>query len=116
VLAETRERVEELDNILWTYDPNSFLAHGTDRDEFSADQPIYLTQEDENPNEADIIVLVDERVPSDMSRYKRCLDLFDGRDPSAVEAARGRWKSWKAEGHAVTYWQQKEQGGWEKAG
>jgi len=31
-----------------------------------------------------------------------------------VQAARGRWKSWKADGHQLVYYQQNEGGGWEE--
>jgi DNA polymerase-3 subunit chi len=31
-----------------------------------------------------------------------------------VYAARDRWKAYKAAGHALTYWQQTDRGGWEK--
>ena len=37
-----------------------------------------------------------------------------GMDDDAVAAARTRWATHKAAGHALTYWQQTERGGWEK--
>ena len=40
--------------------------------------------------------------------------MFDGHDDEAVSAARQRWKAHKDSGHALTYWQQTERGGWEK--
>jgi DNA polymerase-3 subunit chi len=40
--------------------------------------------------------------------------MFDGNDAEAVTAARERWRSYKAEGHALTYWQQNARAGWEK--
>jgi DNA polymerase-3 subunit chi len=42
--------------------------------------------------------------------------MFDGNDPEAVQSARDRWKTYKADGHSVTYWRQTDRGGWEKAG
>ena len=33
-----------------------------------------------------------------------------------VAAARTRWTAYKDAGHAVKYWQQKPEGGWEQAG
>jgi DNA polymerase-3 subunit chi len=41
--------------------------------------------------------------------------MFDGTDETALEAARGRWKTLKAAGHALSYWRQATAGGWEKA-
>jgi DNA polymerase-3 subunit chi len=40
--------------------------------------------------------------------------MFDGNDYEAVTSARARWKTYKAAGHDLTYWQQTDRGGWEK--
>lgn len=115
VIAASDERAEALNGLLWTYKQRSFLAHGTTRDGHAEDQPIYLTIADENPNGATVLVLIDgvncERVES----YDRCLDLFDGNDQAAVEAARARWKAHTAAGRTVTYWSQTASGGWEQS-
>ncbi|BBK41729.1 DNA polymerase III subunit chi [Allostella vacuolata] len=113
VLAASRERAEALNALLWTYDPASFLPHGTARDGNPAQQPIWLTAVDENPNAATVLVLVDGMVSDALAGFERCLDLFDGNDPDAVLAARERWKAARQAGHALTYWQQTEQGGWQ---
>ena len=114
VMAGSTERVRLLDDLLWTYAENSWLPHGTARDGDAARQPIWLTEGDDNPNGADVLVLVDGVVPDSLQGYDRCLDVFDGRDDSAVAAARMRWKRWKAEGHDLVYFQQTERGGWEE--
>ena len=114
VMAGSPERIAWLDSALWTYDPASFLPHGTERDGRPERQPIYLTVKSENPNAADVLVLIDGVEPKHLPGFARCLDLFDGGDEAAVEAARRRWKAYKAEGHAVTYWQQADGGRWEK--
>ena len=116
VLAESAERVEALNSQLWTYNPDGFLPHGSARDGFSADQPIFLTSNEENPNGATILLLVGEALPGFVGDFARCLDLFDGNDPQAVQNARDRWRAYKAQGHAVTYWQQDDNGRWEKKG
>lgn len=114
VLAESEDQVDALSSRLWTYDQDSFLPHGSARDGFPAEQPIYLTSGEENPNGATILVLVDGRLPGFLSGFARCLDLFNGNDPDSVQSARDRWRAYKAGGHPVTYWQQNEDGRWEK--
>ena len=115
VVTGSDERVESLNGALWTYDPASFLPHGAKSDGFPAEQPIYLTTDvAENPNGAKMLVLTDGVSISDISGFDRVLDVFDGNDPEAVEAARARWKALQAAGHALTYWQQTEAGGWDK--
>jgi DNA polymerase-3 subunit chi len=114
VMAGSPERVEALNAQLWTYNPGSFLPHGSKDDGHAADQPIWLTDQDDNPNGAQVLVLT-EGVRSDkVGEFARCLDLFDGADAQAVADARSRWTEYKAKGFAVTYWQQTSSGGWEK--
>ena len=114
VLLGSKERVEAIDNLLWTHDDRSFLPHGSARDGYAADQPVWLTDTDENPNGAQILVLADGASSERVGEYERCLELFDGNDPAAVAAARARWKSYSAAGHDVTYWQQDARGKWER--
>jgi DNA polymerase III subunit chi len=113
IRAGSSERVEHLNSLLWTYDEASFLAHGSQRDGNADDQPIFLSHKDENPNGATVLFLVDGVEAGDLGDFARCLDLFDGNDPDAVEAARNRWRTAQAAGHTLTYWQQTGTG-WEK--
>lgn len=114
VMAGSSERVEHLNGLLWTYNEESWLPHGAASDGEAASQPIWLTERDENPNGASVLVLCDGAMPDDMGSYARCLDLFDGRDDEAVQSARERWKTWKGQGHELVYYQQTERGGWEE--
>ena len=113
VRAGSPERVAQLDAALWTYDEASFLPHGTRADGNPAAQPIWLTQQDENPNGASLLVLVDGLTALDLGSFARCADLFDGSDEFAVEQARQRWRDARAAGHTLTYWQQTPSG-WER--
>lgn len=110
------ERAEALSSVLWTFDQNSFLPHGTARDGNADRQPVWITPDDENPNGADILVLTDGATAGEITAWRRCLEMFDGRDDAAVAEARRRWSDYKAEDHELTYWQQTERGGWEKQG
>ena len=114
VQAGSQERIESLDAHLWTYQEHSFLAHGFAKDGTQSMQPIWLTTETDNPNEANIRFMVDGAVPDDLAGYERAVYMFDGHDNDAVLQARERWKIEKEAGFDLTYWQQKPNGGWEK--
>ena len=114
VRAGGPERLDALNNVLWTYSDDSFLPHGTKDDGPPALEPVFLTVEDDNPNGANVLFVVDGAAPGDIGPYERCVLMFDGRDEAALAAAREHWKTLKAEGHEATYWQQSEQGRWEK--
>lgn len=114
VVTGSEERTEHLSAALWTYDPASFLPHGTAADGDPAEQPIFLVDHVTNPNEASLLVLTDGVELDDPDEFARIIDMFDGRDEAAVAAARQRWLAMKEGGHQLTYWQQTDRGGWEQ--
>jgi DNA polymerase-3 subunit chi len=115
VQASSEERVDALDAHLWTYNDRSFLPHGTWREAEAAEQPILLTINDHNPNNANVRFLIDGApLPEDASRYERIVLLFDGEDDEALALARERWKTAKEQGLEVTYWKPDERGRWTK--
>ena len=113
VLCASQERMTSLDDALWTCAEPDWLPHGTPAVGHAELQPIWLTTEDEAPNGARFLFLVDGAESARLDRFDRVLDLFDGNDAEATEAARDRWRRAKAAGHALTYWQQGARG-WEK--
>jgi DNA polymerase III subunit chi len=115
VQAGSSERVEALDALLWTYRDNSFLPHGCVRDANEAEHPIWLTAGDDNPNAADVRMLVDgAELPAEPARYSRVVVIFDGNEPEALEAARQQWRQGKELGLDVAYWQQADGGRWQR--
>jgi DNA polymerase-3 subunit chi len=107
-------QLRRLDDWLWRYRDDSFLAHGLAEEPDPDRQPVLLSDTAENLNGAEALFLLDDAEPGDLSPYARCLILFDGRDGAAVAAARQRWREIKAAGHAASYWRQSEQGVWRK--
>lgn len=113
VMAGSEERADALNGQLWTYTNESFLPHGTRREGSPELQPVWLTERDENPNAATVLFLVDGADTEQVEGYNLCCDLFDGRDDTAVQQARDRWRVRKDAGHKLTYWQEDESGRWE---
>lgn len=114
VQTASEERMRALDDLLWTYSEESFLAHGTPHDGDPAMQPVYLTTGGENPNGAKIRFFVDGAAVEPQDDYERTILLFDGEDEERLTQARAQWKTFKSAGLPLAYWQQTESGGWEK--
>lgn len=114
VQSGSEERLEALDLALWTYRDDSFLPHGRRSDGSGELQPIYLTTNDDTPNGAGVRFLVDGASASTFEGFVRIVFMFDGRDPEALDHARGQWKAAKSASCTVTYWQQNGDGRWEK--
>lgn len=115
VQASSQERVEALDGHLWTYRDDSFLPHATLRCADPGDEPILLTCDDGNPNQASVRFLVDDAAfPADAEGYARMVVIFNGDDDEALARARAAWADTKARGFDATYWQADENGRWRR--
>jgi len=119
IRAESAERAEAIDNLLWTYNDQTFLPHAQKGDGDPRAQPVLITTEDDNANDANVLFLVGGAPPPQWdaaTALTRIVLMFDGRDASALAAARAAWKDAKTAGHEVTYWKESASGKWEKQG
>ena len=113
----SQERLTALDDVLWTYREDSFLPHGAAKDSTAALQPIFLTLDRERPNGAEVLFLVDNAVSDEIveaNAYQRIVLIFDGNYEDQLGKAREDWKRARGAAREATYWQQNEQGAWNK--
>ena len=116
VRASSEEMVAALNDRLWTYDDAGFLPHGAASDGDPTVQPIFLTARVENPNRATLLLRLSgaEKAPED-AEFDPVVLMFDGRDGDSLADARAEWRRLKDEGHAISYWREGDEGGWERA-
>lgn len=110
-------RLKAIDDLLWTFDPASFVPHGLAEEKDSAAFPIVLSADDANVNDAALRLYVGQAaidLDPATSGYQRAILLFDGRDEAELVDARRQWTSLKARGFPLAYWQQAEDGRWER--
>lgn len=112
LLGENEAALKQISDALWTHDPNGFLPHGLAREAHAADQPILLSTDAANANQADVLCILNGSMPEALGGYKKVLDLFDGTNDEAVTAARARWSAYKDQGYALQYVKQQPSGGW----
>ena len=105
-----------LSRALWTFRPDSFVAHGWGEEwrERAAEQPVWLTDGDDTPNGATVRFFVEGAEPGDLSALKRAVFMFDGHDEAALARARRQWAALRGEGGKLAYWKQNDAGGWER--
>jgi DNA polymerase-3 subunit chi len=106
-----------IDTMLWTWRDDAFLPHGTSAGPHPELQPVYLTLGDENPNGAQVLMLVDgaRADVGEMARYERTCLIFDGGDERALETTRADWRAVRTAELPAKYWAQ-EQGRWVQKG
>ena len=110
VWCSSKPFLEMLDKALWAVFTPTWLPHGKAGILRPDLQPIWLTTEDDVPNAAKFLFLLENRTCTETTPFERIFDLFDGHDEDAVAAARIRWKTLKDAGHELAYWQQQEKG------
>jgi DNA polymerase III subunit chi len=106
------EHVAKLSEMLWSSEDVAFLPHGFDGEPSPDQQPVWLTASSENPNNAQVRVLLDGAKLTDISMLNRAVLMFDGNNEQAIEQARAEWKTQKASGHDISYWKQDDTGKW----
>ena len=119
IRTESSERADAIDTLLWTYNDQTFLAHAQSGDGDPKRQPVLITVEDENPNNANVLFCVGGAQPPSwdtVGDLTRVVLMFDGRDEAMLARARAAWKDAKAAGHDVTYWKESPSGKFEKQG
>ncbi len=114
VKAASEEQLEAINAGLWAHDAAGFLPHGSAREGHAAEQPIWLTLGNDNPNGATMLVLVDGADAPPLDAFTMACEVFDGNDDAVVEAARARWKSYKDKNYVLSYFQQDFDGKWQK--
>ncbi len=116
ILLGNAERVEFINSLLWTYSEESFLPHGSKRDGFAEEQPIFISADETNENNALLLILADgaQIAVEKLDAYERVLNIFDGNVETALNNARAYWKEIKSLGGELHYWQQNANGSFEQ--
>ena len=103
-----------LDRLLWTYSPDSFLPHAQIAASDDAAQPILLAPGVNAVNGARNIALADGEWRDGALDFSRAFLFFDD---TRLRPARAAWSALKGrDGVERRYWRQNEGGGWEEAG
>jgi DNA polymerase-3 subunit chi len=113
LLAQDADKTEQLNQLLWSYHPLSFLPHGSLKEPHQAMQPILVSDRVENSNNANVLFITSGLHLEQTEGFERIIDMFDGNDNYALGQARARWKAYKDAGVELVYNKQTS-GGWEK--
>ena len=99
VLARDAAQAEELDELLWSFDPDAYIPHQIVGEDVDEEEAIVLiaTPGADAPQRPLVINLRDEPY---LGACERVLEVVPA-DPSAREPLRERWRQYKAAGYAL---------------
>lgn len=112
ITTATPEQAVEVDRMMWSHDPASFLPHVLADDEMAARTPVVISADDAAPNGATMLMLLGGARHRPADPWQRCFYLFDGNADEPLQAARAFWRELKDSGQSLDYWRENEDG-WE---
>jgi len=100
--SATRQQAEQLDQLLWTFRPGSFIPHRC-ADAGDEELPVLVGCSDQDPGEvADVLINLADEPPSFFSRFRRVAEIVD-RDPERRAKGRGRYRFYQERGYPLAH-------------
>ena len=96
--AADETQANELDELLWSFRPASFIPHGLLGREHCDTIAIGWGQEPENHN--DLLINLQLEIPSFFSRFQRVAEVVT-QEPDSLVALRQSWKFYKERGYQM---------------
>lgn len=103
VVTGSPATLQQLDVALWTFSPVDFVPHcDLDSDaRVLAASPVILASSTEAVPHRQVLLNLGHRVPGGFERFERVIEVV-GLDDEGRQLARGRWKHYAEQGHAIT--------------
>ncbi len=103
VVTETLEQAQELDDLLWSFKPESFIAHqiiGGEEDvkvEITYAEPSGAIQSGEHH---DVLINLSSHIPEFFSRFARVAEIVI-QEPNILENTREHYRFYKQRGYPI---------------
>ncbi len=92
LLAPDQLSAEELDRMLWTFEPNSFIPHEQAGGADQAVEPVLIATASENLNQASVLIMLKPEEPEELSGYTHLIYFVPAEQGDALMEARERYK------------------------
>jgi DNA polymerase-3 subunit chi len=98
--TESAEQTRQLDDLLWTFQQNSFVPHAV----YTAEQrdlpPVLLSHDAEPDAGSQVLINLDAEVPLFFSRFERVAELVN-QDDKVRRQGRSRFSFYRERGYAL---------------
>ncbi|HWV16143.1 MAG TPA: DNA polymerase III subunit chi [Cellvibrio sp.] len=99
VAVDSEEEAQTLDDLLWSFKPESFIPHqiiGGDNE-----SPVEITFTQEAGDHHQVLVNLSSRIPEYFSRFARLSEIVI-QEPKILESTREHYKFYKQRGYPIT--------------
>ena len=98
--AGSAEQAQAIDAQLWTFRAGSFIPHALVGDEMADQCPILIGYEHTPDSHTDVLINLDQQVPSFFSRFERVAELIN-QDEETRQQGRDRFRFYRDRGYAL---------------
>lgn len=100
VYAPEPEVASRLDRLMWTWPATGFVPHCAVEDTLAPETPVLIARDDQAPADVRVLVNLAAECPPHFARFERLVEVV-GLDEAEREAARERYRQYKARGYAI---------------
>ncbi|MFV1983141.1 MAG: DNA polymerase III subunit chi [Thiohalomonadales bacterium] len=105
VQSQTTEHAELLDDLLWSYKPESFIPHALSKSASATNCSVVISteqQKTEKNKNNDVLINFSSTVPDLFSQYSRVVEIVNKNDNSSIDG-RTRYKYYNDRGYQMEY-------------
>lgn len=98
--TESAQQSREVDDLLWTFQQNSFVPHAVYEDGNEAPAPVQIGHDNEPDASHQVLINLATDVPLFFSRFERVAELVN-KDKSVRQQGRSRYSFYKQRGYPL---------------
>jgi len=112
IIVGDEDQVNYFNQQLWTLSTNSFIPHGSKVNGDPENQPIWLTNILENPNNASYLVSTNVLLHEGIKNFEKCFFIFSKKNASMLKKAKLQKEKCLIEKIKHSFYHQNENGEW----
>ena len=93
-------QAKQIDELLWTFNPGSFLPHELNVPDKDFEEPILIGHSEQATRFHDVLINLDDSVPSFFGQFERVAEIVYG-DDALRNQARQRYKFYRDRGYSL---------------
>lgn len=98
IATENEAETQTLDELLWTFRPESFVPHGTGAAASAA--PVLISHSGDDPDHHDLLINLRQNIPPEFSRFQRLAEVVV-QEPAILSSTREHFSFYKARGYQM---------------
>lgn len=95
VYCETKDHAVHLDNLLWTYQDDSFIPHHLQKEVLAHETPIQIAYDGNHDNFNDILLNLTPTIPDFHTQFQRIIEIV-GDNEIAKEISRQHYRAYRS--------------------